>query len=729
MPAKEDRDPTGGRQPRKITLSNEDFLRTLFGKDWQRAHVTGFPEDPLSLNGLGLRHLWGGAAAKHGLSYCLPGSNNFFTISVFGVDPKTGRQHRKKALFERAVVVVLDDVDWRDAGVGTAGAGTAKVSSGKVAAVPTWVLETSPGNCQVGYLLEGPETRGGKVNALLDALVKSGLVSDGSDPGMKGVTRYVRLPVGRNTKAKYGAGGFEHRLLEWNPGVTYRLEALAAAYGVRAEVDAAPDDLGAALWNGLNGSGLDGGDWIWQTLQSAGSVLSVDAAKGLAHVICPWVSEHTGGDTSGTAYLGDGAWKCYHGHCEDRDPEEFTSKLRAEFPKEARAAVAGTFGAVGGDEGVAPSAKEREARELFGDAAVDAAAEEKVLGPFQKRMAGAEVVAGGMAGFDPLVMSASVLKGLVPEVGMGLIYGATGIGKSFVVMDLWLRLANGWDWHGHRNKARDGDWIYVSSEGGTVELKRRLAGWIGENGPMPLNVAFYAVSFGWGLGDAAREEAEKFVRWCRARGRPVRGVVVDTLNRNMAGDENSTGEMTGFIDCMEVVWRSLGAVVAVVHHEGKDEGRGARGSSALGAASEFVWRVFRDQGAMRGGVFIEKNRSGPDGQTYWFELDKHVFGQDADGDEVSTLIVRKAKRAGPTQVISPSRGMSVALKEAYDALAPVNGWVDRETLIAEATDRYKATGRKATPSELRRELDKQLVEKHGWEVAPDGVKSPAFEEF
>jgi AAA domain/RepB DNA-primase from phage plasmid len=736
MPETETSGLGGVGQPPKIGVSNEDFLRALFGKDWSRAHVTGFIQDPMTLTEQGLRGLWGGHPANHGLNVCHQKTNNFFTISVFGTDPVTGRQHRKKALFERAVVVVVDDVDWQDAGIGTPGAGSSKVSRARVRAKPTWVLETSPGNCQVGYLLKGPETRGGKVSALLDALVASGLCPDGKDPGMKGVTRYVRLPVGRNTKARYGVDGFEHRMLVWDPGVVWGLEALAEAYGVLAAVDAADDDLGAVLWSGVSGSGLDEGDWIWQALQAAGSVLAVDAGKGLAHVICPWVSEHSGGDTSGTAYLGDGLWKCHHGHCEDRDHEAFTSRLRELFPKEARAAVAGTFVEVGGDAGVSPSAKARlanaELRDLFGDAAVEAAAAEQVLGPFQKRMLGAEVVAGGMSGFDPLGMSASVLKGLVPEVGMGMIYGATGIGKSFVVMDLWLRLAAGRGWHGHRNKARDGDWIYVSSEGGIVELKRRLAGWIGANGPMPGGVAFYATSFAWGLGTEAQEQVAKFVRWCRLRGRPVRGVVVDTLNRNMAGDENSTGEMTAFIDCMETIWRELDAVVAVVHHEGKDENRGARGSSALAAASEFVWRIFREAGTLRGGVFIEKNRSGADGQTYWFELDKHVFGRDADGDEVSTLIVRKAKRAGPAAVITPTRGMSVALKDAYDTLASstANGWVDRETLIAEATRRYNETGRTPKPpSQLRQELDRELVGKHGWEIAPEGVKSPAFEAF
>jgi AAA domain len=629
--AKEDRDPLGGRQPRKLSLSNEAFLRALFGADWERAHVTGFPQDPLSLNGLGLRHLWGGMGAKSGLGYCLPGSNTFFTISLFKPDPQDGRQRRRKALFERAVVVVLDDVDWRDAGVGTAGAGTAKVSSGKVAALPTWVLETSPGNCQVGYLLKGPETRGGKVNALLDALVASGLVSDGSDPGMKGVTRYVRLPVGRNTKAKYGAGGFEHRLLEWNPNVSYGLEQLAQAYGVRAAVDVAEDDLGASLWNGLNGSGLDAGDWVWQALQSAGSVLGVDAGKGLAHVICPWVSEHGGGDTSGTAYLGDGVWKCYHGHCEDRTPEEFTSKLRAEFPRECRDAVAGTFGAVEGDEGVAPSALDREAREMFGDAAVDAAVEkvETEKNPILRALKGMDWEALGAGGVAPPGPE-FVVPGYVPRGLVTTLYGVDGVGKNMLIQRACMLAVARGEFFGQRvapgfraavlgvedlgDAIRDRAWrIGQEAAFGAGDWKA-----LGARFVMPELIDVDAKMMAWdGKGEAS------VLGFARAVGKFVEVwkpdlLVLDPISDLFSDEENNRARVVEFMRMMVRLARRKNIGLVLIGHPARSEGSEYSGSGAWSSKS-------------RSRMLLERDKD--DADTIWLRAPKSSYGPRMDDRE------------------------------------------------------------------------------------------------
>jgi len=63
-------------------------------------------------------------------------------------------------------------------------------------------------------------------------MIASGLTADGSDPGMNGVTRYGRLPVGANGKTACEALGapFGCRATQWNPGRRYRIEEIAKAY-------------------------------------------------------------------------------------------------------------------------------------------------------------------------------------------------------------------------------------------------------------------------------------------------------------------------------------------------------------------------------------------------------------------------------------------------------------------------------------------------------------------
>jgi hypothetical protein len=64
-------------------------------------------------------------------------------------------------------------------------------------------------------------------------MVAQGLAVEGKDPGMKGATRYRRLPAGWNTKQKYIdrlGTPFVHQLEEWNPDRRYRLQEIIEAF-------------------------------------------------------------------------------------------------------------------------------------------------------------------------------------------------------------------------------------------------------------------------------------------------------------------------------------------------------------------------------------------------------------------------------------------------------------------------------------------------------------------
>jgi hypothetical protein len=47
-------------------------------------------------------------------------------------------------------------------------------------------------------------------------------------------------------------------------------------------------------------------------------------------VRCPWVHEHTpgtGAEDTGTMYFRGGGFKCWHGHCQDRKPEDVRARV------------------------------------------------------------------------------------------------------------------------------------------------------------------------------------------------------------------------------------------------------------------------------------------------------------------------------------------------------------------------------------------------------------------
>jgi hypothetical protein len=294
-----------------IVLSNEDFLKGIFGSEWERAHVTSFKEDPYDLDKLNLRHYWGGDAAGNKLRYCLKDRNTYFTISLFNL-ADDGRARRRKDLHDATYVITIDDVHDK-----------VPAENIKDLPEPSYKLETSPGNEQWGYILETPETRQERVDALLNGLVAAGIADDMKDPGMKGVTRYVRMPVGSNTKAKYGKP-FECCLKSWHPDRVYRLEDLAGPFSI--------DVTNVATLSKKYGAGIpESSDPVVSLLSQAG-LLRGNLKPDTYDMECPWVAEHTGAADSGAAYLSPFAFKCHHGHCEDRHFGDLIDQLEILIP-------------------------------------------------------------------------------------------------------------------------------------------------------------------------------------------------------------------------------------------------------------------------------------------------------------------------------------------------------------------------------------------------------------
>lgn len=293
-----------------ITPSNINFISYAFIglKDDEQFWVTGFPGDPMTVS----HWEWGGRGAPPGLpSFIQPGHNNYIAVSSFkrGTD---GRFHRRKANFGRMFMVMVDDV------------GT-KVPFERLVLPPSVLVETSPGNFQAWYFLTVPETNPAKADRLIKGMIENGLTADATDPGMRGVTRYGRLPVGVNGKGKYVerlGHDFVQTVSIWSPTTCYSIKEVAAAYGV--DLTAPPPRKRRPSIHKQTGSCAAGDDAVLVPLDRAGLYLE-PAQDGMHRIVCPWVHEHTDEDPSGTVYFepsdengGRGGFKCQHGHCIDR---------------------------------------------------------------------------------------------------------------------------------------------------------------------------------------------------------------------------------------------------------------------------------------------------------------------------------------------------------------------------------------------------------------------------
>lgn len=183
-------------------LSNADFLQAIFpdlAAD-ESCWTTSFQASPDSEGAL-----WGGKATNPAKCADTPALNAYFSVAA--LKPINGERMRRKTHFSRLFCVVLDDSNGCDL-------------------VPSWQLATSAGKVQTGYRLSVPEPDVGVAERLHKALSDSKLIA--ADKNGNNPVRYVRLPVGSNTKH---SPAHRCQLIAWNPHVAYTLDEIIEALG------------------------------------------------------------------------------------------------------------------------------------------------------------------------------------------------------------------------------------------------------------------------------------------------------------------------------------------------------------------------------------------------------------------------------------------------------------------------------------------------------------------
>lgn len=276
------------------------------------------------------------------------------------------------------------------------------------------------------------------------------------------------------------------------------------------------------------------------------------------------------------------------------------------------------------------------------------------------------------------VEDAWAIEGLLPLRGLGVIYGAPGSGKTFVALDLALHVASGkptW-----RNlQLQSGAVIYHSLEGGRP-FSNRLVAWQIHNemtapsfcrSPDSLNLCSTEA-------DVARiVAAGKLVR--TKTGQPVRLVVVDTLNRAMAGgNENDVADMGALIRNCDAICRALDTFVLIVHHSGKDVSKGSRGHSSLLGA------VDTELSLSDSVLTVSKQRDGEDGLKFGITLETVAVGHTPKGKGVVSCVAVESEVRRDAGLKESQRQTLEAIREfAFDHGKPNpagTGWPEPGTL-------------------------------------------------
>ena len=301
-------------------VKNNEFLRTIFRntRSDERPILVSFSGDPTVVNSSS----WFGHPWDDSQMLLREDNNNYFSLATFLPD-EVGRYRRKKAQFVALHAIMLDDIG-------------SKVPTERVTLSPTWLLETSPGNYQAGYVLSEPLSDGTVADSLMNAVVTAGLC----DPGANGPqARLARLPSAVNGKH---SPSFTCRLTSWEHELIYSVEALIEGLQLELKPAGRPKRNTSHT---AQPKPVDG-DPILIPRPEKNRVLTGLIERelyksmlepGKHDITCPWVNEHTASIDGGTAYFEPddlwpiGGFKCLHGHCADRNIRDLLDYLTVDI--------------------------------------------------------------------------------------------------------------------------------------------------------------------------------------------------------------------------------------------------------------------------------------------------------------------------------------------------------------------------------------------------------------
>ena len=362
-------------------------------------------------------------------------------------------------------------------------------------------------------------------------------------------------------------------------------------------------------------------DPVVQALSEQGMVLS-QASTGMLAIRCPFDDGHTlGSSITSTVYFPPhtggyefGHFDCKHASCAHREDSDFKEALGIR--------ISDLFDVVEDDDVV-----------------------RVVDGEQPQEHYAFEHVSSFIHGPKPKW----IVQDLLPQDEIAMVYGPSGSGKSFFVLDVIMAVARGIPWCG--KMVKQGTVAYMAAEG-VGGARNRVRAYAQHNHITLDDVPMFVLGASPNLME--RKDVKDLIA-ALVQLENLRVVVVDTVACVMAGaDENSGKDMGRVIAHCKMIHQATGALVVLIHHSGKDVSRGARGWSgmrgALGAEIS-ITRNGRERVAA-----IEKQKDGADtDMEFGFTLEVVDMTSADDDYQVSSCIVEampiepKDKRRQPVR--------------------------------------------------------------------------------
>ena len=167
---------------------------------------------------------------------------------------------------------------------------------------------------------------------------------------------------------------------------------------------------------------------------------------------------------------------------------------------------------------------------------------------------------------NPPPLADEIIGGVLRKGHKMLLSGPSKAGKSYLLMELAMAVAEGRDWLGWQ--CAKGRALYINLELDAASCKNRLhdlynaKGWPHSKGQLDV----------WNLrgrSEPLGKLADKLIRRSRDKGYAV--IIIDPIYKVITGDENDAASMAAFCNFFDRIAFGTGAAVAYCHHHSKGE--------------------------------------------------------------------------------------------------------------------------------------------------------------
>lgn len=317
-----------------------------------------------------------------------------------------------------------------------------------------------------------------------------------------------------------------------------------------------------------------------------------------------------------------------------------------------------------------------------------------------------------------------IVKGVIERNTMTVMYGDAGSTKTFLALDMAACVGTGLNYHGF--SVEEGVVFYIGGEGNNA-FSRRVAAWQKGHGTSVEEYPCYYIGGRVGLIDEMSMELLSGImrQYQEHEGLPVQLVVIDTWQRHLGADENSTRDVARACGNINRYLRdALDCAVLVLHHTGWGTQARMRGSSVLLAECDALFRVLFDDTNNRSTLHCERMRDGAKPPTLVFRGEKLDVSAEGAEPEESWCVHRSQEdpKKGELDLEGKERRVLQLIRQIHaDELArlgdPNISEVTPEALkalvVSERLYDVDSKGRQALAGAVRRLIDKSLVVRRG----------------